>query len=63
MSTRLTVGRQREFVAQFAAPLRAYLQTETGGAALLLVATVAALVWANSPLGDSYTDIEFTRKR
>jgi NhaA family Na+:H+ antiporter len=57
MSTRLTVGRQREFVAQFAAPLRAYLQTETGGAALLLLATVAALVWANSPLGDSYTDL------
>jgi Na+/H+ antiporter NhaA len=28
-------------------PLREFLRTETGGAAILLVATVAALVWAN----------------
>ena len=28
-------------------PLREFLRTETGGAALLLAATVAALVWAN----------------
>ena len=28
-------------------PLRAFLRTETGGAAVLLAATVAALVWAN----------------
>jgi Na+/H+ antiporter NhaA len=28
-------------------PLRAFLRTETGGAAILLAATVAALVWAN----------------
>ena len=28
-------------------PLRTFLRTETGGAAVLLVATVAALVWAN----------------
>jgi Na+/H+ antiporter NhaA len=28
-------------------PLREFLRTETGGAAVLLVATVAALVWAN----------------
>jgi Na+:H+ antiporter, NhaA family len=57
MSAAVTAGRQREFVAQFAAPLRAYLRTETGGAALLLLATVVALVWANSPFGDSYTEL------
>ena len=57
MSSAVTAGRQREFVAQFAAPLRAYLRTETGGAALLLLATVVALVWANSPFGDSYADL------
>jgi NhaA family Na+:H+ antiporter len=57
VSTRVTRGRQGEFVAQFAAPLRAYLRTETGGAALLLLATVAALVWANSPLDGAYFDL------
>jgi Na+/H+ antiporter NhaA len=29
-------------------PLRAFLRTETGGAAVLLAATVAALIWANA---------------
>ena len=28
-------------------PLRAFLRTETGGAAILLAAAVAALIWAN----------------
>ena len=28
-------------------PLREFLRTETGGAAVLLAATVAALVWVN----------------
>ena len=36
-----------------AAPVRDYLTTETGGAAVLLCATIAALLWANAP-GDSY---------
>jgi Na+:H+ antiporter, NhaA family len=31
-----------------------FLRTETGGAVVLLVATVTALVWANSPWPDSY---------
>ena len=60
MTNSVTSGRQREFVAQFAAPLRNYLRTETGSAALLLAATVFALVWANSPLGDLYTDLWHT---
>ncbi|WP_245858931.1 Na+/H+ antiporter NhaA [Luteimicrobium subarcticum] len=34
--------------------LRRFLATEAGGAMLLLVATVAALVWANSPWSASY---------
>jgi Na+/H+ antiporter NhaA len=37
-----------------AAPVRDFLSTETGGAAVLLAAAVAALVWANSPWPDSY---------
>jgi len=36
-----------------AAPVRDYLTTETGGAAVLLCATIVALLWANAP-GDSY---------
>jgi Na+/H+ antiporter NhaA len=40
-----------------AAPLRDYLNTETGGALALLAATVAALVWANSPWPHSYESV------
>lgn len=36
------------------------LRRETVGGALLLVATVIALVWANSPLGDSYAELRDT---
>ena len=36
---------------------REYLRTEAGSAVLLLVATVAALVWANSPWSDSYESL------
>jgi Na+/H+ antiporter NhaA len=37
-----------------AAPLRDFLSTETGGALVLLAATAAALIWANSPWPHSY---------
>jgi len=37
-----------------AAPVRDFLSTETGSAVVLLIATVAALLWANSPWSDSY---------
>ena len=40
-----------------AAPVRDFLNTETAGAAALLVATVAALAWANSPWPDSYESV------
>jgi Na+/H+ antiporter NhaA len=40
-----------------AAPVRDFLNTETAGAAALLVATIAALVWANSPWSDSYESV------
>lgn len=33
---------------------RAFLATEVGSTSALLVATIAALVWANFPLGDTY---------
>jgi Na+/H+ antiporter NhaA len=40
-----------------AAPVRDFLSAETGGAVALLVAAVAALVWANSPWSDSYESV------
>jgi Na+/H+ antiporter NhaA len=39
------------------APLRDYLNTEAGGAVVLLAATVVALLWANSPWRDSYESV------
>ena len=39
---------------QLAAPLRAFLATESGSARLLLAASVVALAWANSPWSDAY---------
>jgi Na+/H+ antiporter NhaA len=44
-----------------AAPVRDFLTTETGGAIVLLVAAIAALVWANSPWSDSYESLWTTR--
>jgi Na+/H+ antiporter NhaA len=40
-----------------AAPVRDFLSTETGGAAVMLGATVAALLWANSPWKHAYGDV------
>src|SRR5918995_7470792 len=37
-----------------APPVRDFLSTEAGGAAVLLGATIAPLLWANSPWSDSY---------
>jgi Na+:H+ antiporter, NhaA family len=38
-------------------PLREFLGTEAAGGLVLVVAAVVALVWANSPWGDSYRDL------
>jgi Na+/H+ antiporter NhaA len=43
------------------APLRDYLNTESGGAVVLLGAVVVALVWVNSPWGDSYESLWTTK--
>src|SRR5215212_1402923 len=44
-----------------AAPVRDFLGNQSGSAAVLLGATVAALVWANSPWSDSYEDLWRTK--
>ena len=40
-----------------AKPLRAFMATEAGSAGLLLTATAVALIWANSPLSESYESL------
>ena len=37
-------------------PLQEFLQTETAGGIVLLVAAAFALVWANVPVGSTYAD-------
>ncbi len=44
-----------------AAPVRDFLGTETGGASVLLVGTIVALAWANSPWSHSYESLWGTR--
>lgn len=44
----------RPLARYVARPLREFLRVETSGSVLLLLAATVALVWANSPLSDSY---------
>ncbi len=52
-----TAARSRDLMGQLSVPLRDLLRTESGSAALLLAATVVALVWANSPWSGSYRSL------
>lgn len=52
----LVAGRT-SWVRNLARPARAFIDTEVGSALVLLAATVAALVWANSPWGSTYEDL------
>ncbi|MHA5050303.1 Na+/H+ antiporter NhaA [Streptomyces sp. SD15] len=51
----------RKFLGRLSLPERNFvadaLRTETVGGVLLLVAAITALIWANSPLRDSYADV------
>src|ERR1700738_537949 len=44
-----------------ATPVRDFLGTETGGAIVLLVATIVALLWANAPWSSSYESVWTTK--
>lgn len=46
--------RRRALSGQLSEPLRRFLATESGGALVLVAATLVALVWANSPASASY---------
>ncbi|CCH90673.1 Putative cyclic nucleotide-binding protein [Modestobacter italicus] len=49
-----TRSSSRHLIAQMSAPVRRFIATEAASAALLVIATVIALLWANSPWRDSY---------
>jgi NhaA family Na+:H+ antiporter len=46
---------------RLAAPFQRFLALEAASTILLLLATLAALVWANSPWGGSYSDLWHTK--
>src|ERR687885_1827351 len=54
MSAIAAASGRTAWARNLAAPVRDFLATETGGATVLRGATLAALVWANSPWPDSY---------
>jgi Na+:H+ antiporter, NhaA family len=54
METSLTAASQARFLAHPRSMLDRFVHNETSGSILLFAATVAALVWANSPWGASY---------
>jgi Na+/H+ antiporter NhaA len=60
-SARASFTGRTAWARNLAAPIRDFLSAETGGAVVLLVAAVAALVWANSPWSDSYESLWRTK--
>jgi Na+/H+ antiporter NhaA len=56
-TTRTPSSGRTAWARNLAAPVRDFLNTETAGAATLLMATIAALVWANSPWSGSYESV------
>ncbi|HWD85049.1 MAG TPA: Na+/H+ antiporter NhaA [Solirubrobacteraceae bacterium] len=57
IAARIAPGGRTAWARSMATPVRDFLATETGGAAVALTATVAALVWANSPASHSYETV------
>lgn len=49
-------ARQRRF-GRFVRPVQEYIETETAGAVVLVLAALGALVWANSPWHESYEEL------
>lgn len=53
-------GSDRPIARTVARPMVRFLAQESASGVLLIIATVAALVWRNSPIGDSYVDFWHT---
>lgn len=50
-------GEERSRTARIVDPVAEFLRAEATGGVLLFAASVAALVWINSPVGDSYIEL------
>src|SRR5579871_642995 len=55
-----TFGGRTAWARNLGAPLRDFLSTQTGGAAVMALATLAALVWANLPWWHTYESVWHT---
>ena len=60
-SARSWISSDRAVPRLLVRPLREFLDTEIAGGIVLLVAALIALVWANSPLGDTYESLWRTK--
>ena len=60
VSQQIWSGRDGLVARRIGRPLRHFMEMQTSGGIVLLTATFLALVWANSPLRDSYSDFWFT---
>ncbi len=54
------IGGERRLARRVGRPVRNFLRIEAAGGVLLLIATIVALVWANSPWSETYQDILHT---
>ena len=53
----MTEARREPAIERVAAPLREFTSSNVSGGIVLMAAAVVALVWANSPFADSYTQV------
>ncbi|MEX2372294.1 MAG: Na+/H+ antiporter NhaA, partial [Dehalococcoidia bacterium] len=51
------LAKRRQRVDRFVRPVQSFIALETAGGVVLLLASVLALAWANSPWSDSYHDL------
>ena len=54
-------AREQPPVERIVRPFQDFAQKQSSGGLLLIVATIIALVWANSPLGESYAALWHTK--
>lgn len=54
------IGSDSRLASRLGRPFRRFLEVEAAGGIILLIATAVALIWANSPWSDSYTDLWHT---
>ena len=51
-----TEARDTRFIQPLVEPFQEFIHAQSTGGVLLLVATVMAMIWANSPWAESYAE-------